>query len=196
MWHLRAQIIGRTKGKSAIGAAAYRSGTSIHSEHADITFDYSKKKGVEFSEILYPEGVPEWAKDRGELWNAVERFEKRKDATLAREIEVALPTELSLDLNKELLREYIKDQFVSLGMVADYSIHDVDCKNPHAHIMLTMRPVSEKGFGQKAREWNDIQVFETWREQWATISNKHLALNGHDKKIDHRSSRRIFYQWH
>lgn len=187
IWHLRAQVIGRSKGKSAVGAAAYRSGTSIHSEHADLNFDYSKKRGVAFCEILVPAGAPEWSKDRGSLWNAVERFEKRKDATLAREIEVALPTELTLEQNKELIREYIKDQFIHLGMVADYAIHDLDGKNPHAHIMLTMRPISEKGFGQKNREWNDKNVFETWREQWAAITNKHLAINGHDKKIDHRS---------
>ncbi len=187
MWHLRAQIIGRSKGKSAVGAAAYRSGSSLHSEYADLTFDYSKKRGIAHSEIITPDGAPTWSNNREELWNAVERCEKRKDATLAREIEVALPTELSLSQNKELIREYIKDQFVSLGMVADYSIHHADEQNPHAHIMLTMRPISEKGFGQKERSWNDLKVFEQWREQWAAITNKHLALNGIDKKIDHRS---------
>ncbi len=187
IWHLRAQIIGRSKGKSAVGAAAYRSGSSLHSEYTDLTFDYSKKRGIAHSEIMTPECAPDWSKNREELWNAVERCEKRKDATLAREIEVALPTELSLSQNKELIREYIKDQFISLGMVADLSIHDVDEKNPHAHIMLTMRPISEKGFGQKERSWNDIKVFEQWREQWAVITNKHLALSGIDKKIDHRS---------
>ncbi len=187
IWHLRAQIIGRSKGKSAVGAAAYRSGSSLHSEYTDLTFDYSKKRGIAHSEIITPESAPDWSKNREELWNAVERCEKRKDATLAREIEVALPTELSLSQNKALLREYIKDQFISLGMVADFSIHDVDEKNPHAHIMLTMRPISEKGFGQKERSWNDIKVFEQWREQWAVTTNKHLALNGFDKKIDHRS---------
>jgi Ti-type conjugative transfer relaxase TraA len=129
-------------------------------------------------------------KNRESLWNAVERCEKRKDATLAREIEVALPIELTLAQQNELIREYINNEFISLGMIADFSIHDnhdSDKKNPHAHIMLTLRPITEKGFGQKDRSWNDLKLFEKWREQWAVVTNKHLSLNGIDKRIDHRS---------
>lgn len=121
------------------------------------------------------------------LWNAVEQFEKRKDATLAREIEVALPVEFSLEQNKALLREYLQTNFVDLGMVADYSIHDVDSHNPHAHVMFTLRPVEGNSFGKKAREWNDKRLFDSWREQWAEVTNRHLALNGFDQRIDHRS---------
>ena len=101
MWHLRSQVIGRGKGKSAIAAAAYRAGEAIHSEYAGMVFDYTKKKGIEFSEILAPENVPEWVYDRTKLWNEVEAFEKRKDAQLAREIEVALPIEFSLEQQKD-----------------------------------------------------------------------------------------------
>ena len=187
IWHFRAQIIGKSKGKSAVAAAAYRAGVSLHSEQQDLCFDYSRKRGVAFSEILLPENAPVWMSDRQVLWNAVEQFEKRKDATLARELEVALPSELSLEQNKTLLREYLQSTFVDLGMVADYSIHDVDSHNPHAHIMFTLRPVLGDSFGKKAREWNDKGLFERWREAWAEVVNRHLALNGFDQRIDHRS---------
>lgn len=187
IWHLRAQVIGRSSGKSAVGAAAYRAGQALFSEHAEVTFDYTNKHGIAFNEILAPAHAPAWVFEREQLWNAVERFEKRKDATLAREIEVALPTELTVEQNKSLLREYLQENFVKLNMIADYAIHDVDGYNPHAHIMLTLRPIDEKGFGKKAREWNDKALFETWREQWAALTNKHLALAGFDKKIDQRS---------
>jgi Ti-type conjugative transfer relaxase TraA len=142
---------------------------------------------VIYSQIILPPIAPAWMSERDKLWNAVELFEKRKDASYAREIEVSLPVELSLEQQKELLNEFITDNFVNAGMIADYSIHDVDSHNPHAHIMLTMRPVEENSFGKKAREWNDKALFLRWREQWAAISNKHLALSGFDKKISHQS---------
>ena len=187
IYHFNAKIIGRSQGKSAVAAAAYRAAEALHSEHQDVLFDYSKKHGVSYSEIITPVGAPDWTMERNTLWNAVELFEKRKDATYAREVEVSLPVELSTEQHKELLREFINDNFISLGMVADYSIHDVDGHNPHAHIMLTLRPILENSFGQKAREWNDKSLFVTWREQWAISTNKHLALSGIDKKITHLS---------
>lgn len=187
LWHLRAQIIGRSKGKSAVAAAAYRAGESLHSEHVDMQFDYSKKRGIEFSEILLPEGAPEWMKEREKLWNAVESFEKRKDATLAREIEVALPAEFTLEEQKALLREYISDNFLKVGMIADYAIHNINGTNPHSHIMLTLRPIVNGVFGKKERAWNDPGIFERWREEWANLTNKHLALNGIDQRISHLS---------
>ena len=187
IFHFNAQIIGKSKGKSAVAAAAYRSAVSLQSECQGILFDYSRKRGVAFSEIMLPENAPEWMSDRQLLWNGVEKFEKRKDATLAREIEVALPVEFSLEQNKALLRDYLKANFVDLGMVADYSIHDLDSHNPHVHIMFTLRSVQGDSFGKKVREWNDKSLFESWREQWALTSNRHLALNGFDQRIDHRS---------
>jgi Ti-type conjugative transfer relaxase TraA len=187
IFHLRAKIIGRSQGKSAVASAAYHAAERLYSQHQDIVFDYRQKRGVAFSEIMLPEHAPSWMGEREKLWNAVELFEKRKDATYAREIEVALPIELSFEQQKELLREYITENFVKKGMVADYSIHDVDDGNPHAHIMLTLRNVVENSFGKKVREWNDKRLFEQWREQWAAVTNKHLALGGIDKKISHLS---------
>lgn len=187
IFHFNAKIIGRSQGKSAVAAAAYRAAEKLYSQHQDVEFDYSKKHGVEFSEIILPEHSPEWMAEREKLWNAVELFEKRKDATYAREVEVALPVELSLEQQKELLREYLNENFVKFGMIADYSIHDVDGHNPHAHIMLTLRPVVEESFGKKVREWNDKRLFVEWREQWAAVTNKHLALCGVDKKVSHLS---------
>lgn len=187
IYHLNAKIIGRNQGKSAVAAAAYRAAENLYSVRQDIAFDFHRKRGVPFSEILHPENVPAWVSDREKLWNHVELNEKRKDATYAREVEVALPIELTFEQHKDLLREFINETFVKLGMVADYSIHDVNGKNPHAHIMLTMRSIDENGFGKKVREWNDKRLFISWREQWAEVNNKHLKLNGFDKRISHLS---------
>lgn len=187
IYHLTAQIIGRSKGKSAVAAAAYRAAETLYSQQQDVLFDYARKGGVVFSEILLPTHVPLWMGEREKLWNAVELFEKRKDASYAREIEVSLPVELSIEQQKALLRDYLNEAFVNRGMIADYSIHEVDTHNPHAHIMLTLRPVVGDSFGNKAREWNDKNLFIEWREQWAVFSNQHLALAGSDKKISHLS---------
>ncbi len=189
IYHLNAKVIGRSQGKSAVAvaAAAYRAAEALYSQHQDMLFDYSRKNGVVFSTILLPEDAPTWMGERNKLWNAVELFEKRKDATYAREIEISLPVELSLEQHKDLVNEYVTESFIKLGMIADYSIHDIDSENPHAHIMLTLRPILGNSFGLKVREWNDKALFVTWREQWAAIANKHLALNGFDKRINHQS---------
>ena len=149
--------------------------------------DFSLKGGVEYSEIMAPDGSPEWVHDRAELWNAVEASEKRKDAQLAREIQVGLPKELSREAQVELVRNYVRDSFVKEGMVADFSIHRDNPENPHAHIMLTMREVSESGFGQKNREWNSTDYLLSWRENWAMSVNLELSREGHEQRIDHRS---------
>lgn len=187
IFHFHGDFIGKSRGDSAVAAAAYRAGESLYNERLGMQFDYSRKRGVDFSEILLPEHSPEWANDRQTLWNKVELFEKRKDACFCRDLKMALPCELSLSQNKTLLREYLQTQFVDLGMVADYAIHDADSHNPHAHVMLTLRRFQENSFGNKAREWNDKSLFESWREQWAEVTNRHLALNGFSQRIDHRS---------
>ena len=112
--------------------------------------------------------------------------EKRKDAQLAREVELSLPKELNLNQQIALVREYVQSQFVDQGMIADLCIHKSE-KNPHVHIMLTMREVSENGFGQKVRSWNDKAHLLTWREEWAVVQNRHLLEAGHDIQVDHRS---------
>ncbi len=136
---------------------------------------------------MAPENVPGWARDQAKLWNAVEAAERRKDAQLVREVNVALPRELDLEEQVGLLREYVRDAYVSHGMVAGIAVHVHDVKNPHAHIMLTTRDIGPEGFGKKNRSWNDREMLETQREQWAETCNRWLSLAGHKIRVDHRS---------
>jgi Ti-type conjugative transfer relaxase TraA len=153
--------------------------------------DYSRKQDVVHEEIILPEGAPEWMGVREKLWNVVEAAENRKDAQLAREVHFSLPREFTKEQNIELAREFVRDEFVSCGMVADLCIHAGKAKDgeeqPHAHVMLTMREVTEDGFGLKERNWNAKENYLLWREAWAEHVNKYLALNGIDQRIDHRS---------
>ena len=125
-----------------MAAAAYRSGEKLTNEWDGITHDYTKKRGVVYSEILLPANAPSSFSDRSTLWNSVEKIEKNRDAQLAREIEIALPNEIDRQSQIRLVRKYVQDIFVSAGMCADYSIHDKGDGNPHAHIMLTLRPLN------------------------------------------------------
>nr|WP_275065444.1 MobQ family relaxase [Bifidobacterium bifidum] len=145
MYHCSIKIVSRGSGKSAVAAAAYRSGEKITNEWDGITHDYTKKGGTVHSEILLPPNAPLGFKDRGTLWNSVEEIEKAGNSQLARELEVALPIELSREEQLRLVREYCSSQFVSKGMCADFNIHDTGSGNPHAHILLTMRPMDEQG---------------------------------------------------
>ncbi|WP_027360805.1 MobQ family relaxase, partial [Desulforegula conservatrix] len=185
---LSSKIISRNTGRTVTGAAAYRAGEKILDERMNQTWDFTKKKGIDHSEILAPDNAPEWAYDREKLWNEVEKSEKRKDAQLAREIQVALPIELTNEQKKNLIKEFAKDNFVEKGMIADVCLHGISGENPHAHIMLTMRDITAEGFGQKNRDWNRKEHLLKWREGWAKYANNHLALAGHEVTIDHRSN--------
>jgi Ti-type conjugative transfer relaxase TraA len=191
IYHLSAKVISRASGSSALAAAAYRSASRLYDQRIDRHHDFSNKAGVIHSEIMLPEGAPEQLSDRAALWNAVEAAEVRKDAQLAREIEFALPRELSAEAGIELAREFIAREFVAAGMIADLNVHrdigaDGEAK-PHAHVMLTMRAVDENGFGAKVREWNRTELLEHWRERWAEHVNLALAELDIDARIDHRS---------
>jgi Ti-type conjugative transfer relaxase TraA len=162
----------------------------LHDERLDKTHDFTSKNDVLEKEILLPDGAPEWMKDREALWNAVEKKENRKDAQSAREINIALPKELNKKQNWELARDFVNQEFVSKGMVADLTFHAGGSKEesqPHIHIMLTMREVNEEGFGQKVRSWNDKELLKSWREHWGERCNVELARHGFDIQIDHRS---------
>jgi len=187
IYHLHAQIIKRSAGRSPVAAAAYRAGEKLHNEYDGITHDYTRKSGVVYSEIMLPENAPKEYADRSTLWNAVEKSEKRKDSQTAREIDIALPVEFDIQEQIELVRDYIKENFVDKGMCADFAIHDKQDGNPHAHIMLTTREVSADGFEGKNRDWNKIELLEQWRENWADICNERLKSNGIDERIDHRT---------
>ena len=192
-YRLSVNIIGRSAGRSATGAAAYRAGAHIVDERTGLVHDYTRKRGVLHTEILTPPDAPDWMRDRAQLWNAVEAVEKRKDAQLSREVQLSLPHELTQPQQEGLVRRFVQDQFVAKGMIADIAIHapspheKADERNVHAHIMLTMRELAGDGFGKKAREWNDKDVLEDWRADWALYQNNELAKRGHADRVDHRS---------
>ena len=218
IYHCSIKIVSRGKGKSAVAAAAYRSGEKLTNEWDGLTNDYTKKGGVVHSEILLPAHAPPAFSDRSTLWNSVELSEKSNNAQLAREVEIALPVELSREEQTRLVREYCSSQFVSKGMIADFNLHDTGGGNPHAHILLTMRPLDEKGAwlpkskkeyvldenGEKIRlpsgryktrkvdlvDWNDRENAEVWRRAWANLANEFLAQNNRPERIDHRSYER------
>ena len=135
----------RSNGKSAVAAAAYRSGTKITNERDGEIHDYTQKGGVIHAEILLPDNAPTEYADRAVLWNAVEKIENAKNSQLARDIEISLPIELTREQNLSLAREYVKKHFVAEGMCADICVHDKNDGNPHAHIMLTMRHFCTRG---------------------------------------------------
>ncbi len=147
--HIPVSIIKRSAGRSAVAAAAYRSGTKLTNEWDGMTHDYTRKGGIVHAEIMLPAHPPEFA-DRSILWNSVEQIEKARDSQLAREIEAALPRELSGEQQLALVRAYVKDNFVDKGMCADFAIHDKGTGNPHVHIMLTLRPLKEMDSGAQS----------------------------------------------
>lgn len=151
IYHCTCKIISRGKGRSAVGSAAYRSGEKLINEYDGIEHDYRKKSGVVYSEIMLCENAPKEYEDRSTLWNAVEKIEKSGSAQLAREYEIALPVELNREEQIQLVQNFIKENFTNKGMCADFAIHDKEDGNPHAHIMLTIRPIEKDGtWGAKA----------------------------------------------
>ena len=145
IYHFEAKVITRGTGRSVVAAAAYASCSQIYNDYDGVNHDYTRKQGCIYSEIFLPPNVPTEWQDRAELWNAVEAAEKSKDSRLARELIVALPIELQIDEWKSILQKFIKENCVDKGMCADVNIHDTDGHNPHAHILLTVRPLDEKG---------------------------------------------------
>ena len=218
IYHLCIKIISRGKGKSAVAASAYRSGEKIKNEYDGVVHDFTRKGGIAHTEILLPQNAPEEFSNRSVLWNRVEKIEKSKNSQLAREIEIALPKELNREKQINLVREYVKENFVKVGMCADIALHDKNDGNPHAHILLTMRPLNEdKTWGAKSKkeyildengekvklknvnyktrkidttDWNEQDKAEEWRKSWADITNKYLEENSIQEKVDHRSYER------
>ena len=191
IFHLSVKVISRSSGRSAVAAAAYRGAERLHDDRLDRDHDFTNKDGVVHSEVMLPEGAPQEFADREKLWNAVEAAEKRKDAQLAREVEFAIPRELTKEQGIELAREFAEAEFVEKGMIADLNVHwDIGADGqpkPHAHVMLTMREVGKDGFGAKVRDWNRTELVEQWRERWADHVNERLAELDIDARVDHRS---------
>lgn len=191
IYHLHVKVIGRKAGSTAVASAAYRSASRLRDDRLERSHDFSNKRGVVHSEVMLPEDAPGQWRDREQLWNDVEAFEVRKDAQLAREVEFALPREMTQAQGIQLARDFVQAEFVDQGMIADLNVHwdigEDGTPKPHAHVMLTMRSVDEDGFGPKARDWNRTEMVERWRERWAAHVNERLAELDIDARIDHRS---------
>jgi hypothetical protein len=197
IYHLRATMISRSQGRSATAASAYRVAERIEDRRTGLVFDYAARGGVDHTEILAPDHAPDWVFDRSELWNRVEETETRKNSQVAREVRVALPDELTHAQRLELVRDFVRSQFVDRGMVADIALHAPgrigDERNHHAHILLTTRELDAEGsvpgggFTTKNRDWNKVEVLEGWREAWARDSNAALERAGIEDRVDHRT---------
>jgi ATP-dependent exoDNAse (exonuclease V) alpha subunit len=191
IFRLEAKVFSREKrGRSVIAAAAYRAGTKLKDEIKGKIFDYARRtKGVINSTILAPEGAPGWVHDSGQLWNTVEAGEKRADAQLAREFILAVPPELSAEAQFQTAVDWAKKELVTSGMVAEVSLHHTRSgKNPHVHILATMRKLDGEKFSpKKPREWNDVALLVKQRESWADAVNAALEKAGRDERVDHRS---------
>lgn len=194
IYHLAVKSVSRSTGRSAVAAAAYRSGARIENERDGLVHDYTGRGGVETAFIVTPEGA-EWAQDRSALWNAVEAAEKRKDAKTAREYELALPAELDASQRRELVEKFARDLVQRYGVAVDAAIHEPhdygDDRNHHAHVLTTTRAVGPEGLGAKTRQLDvrstaSVEV-EALRESWAGMVNQALERAGREERVDHRS---------
>lgn len=204
IYHLSAKPIARSGGRSAVASAAYRAAVKLTNERDGLTHDFTRKRGVEHSEIVLPDGAQaDWALDRSALWNAVEYAEKRSDARVAREFEIALPHELSSGERLSLTRDFARELANRYGAAVDFAIHqpqgESDIRNFHAHVLMTTRTVGPDGLGEKTmiereNKWllnhdhptSHMQLRDI-RQAWESHANRHLVRAGLDVRIDHRS---------
>ena len=211
-------VISRSDRRSVVAAAAYRAGERLHDDRQNLTHDYARRTGVEHKEIMLPSDAPAWVREanREQLWNRVEAREKRKDSQTARDLRIMIPRELSPDERIRVVRDYLDRSFVSKGMVADVAWHNKTASDgreqPHAHVLLTMRPLAADGFGLKSRHeripdpsgrthpdgrpvmvdsnsdsWNSASYFDQCRKDWEDVANAALERCGSAARIDRRS---------
>ena len=193
IYHLEAKVISRGTGRSVVAASAYMSCSKLYNDYDGIEHDYTQKHGLVHQEIMLPTNAPtEWS-DREKLWNAVEEAEKTKDSRLAREFVAALPIELSKDEWIDLLRRYISDNFVSEGMCADFAIHDTDGHNPHAHIILTVRPLDENGKWQYKTEKEYLCKRNGEEKGFTAAEFKSAQKSGWEKQYQYKVGRKKVY---
>ncbi len=193
IYHLEAKVISRGAGRSAVAAAAYMSCSQILNDYDGVQHDYTRKQGLVWQQIFLPEyAPPEWS-DRGTLWNAVEENEKTKDSRLAREFVVALPIEMGEAEWKSLLTEFIQDNFVADGMCADVCIHDTDGHNPHAHIMVTVRPLAENGQWQYKTEKEYLCVRDGEERGFIATEFKAAQADGWEKQYQYKVGKKKVY---
>lgn len=192
-YHLEAKVISRGNGRSAVAAAAYMSCSRMYNDYDGIQHDYTRKYGLIYQEVMLPSQAPsEWA-DRERLWNAVEENEKTKDSRLARELVIALPIELDTAAQVKLLREFIKKDFVDLGMCADFAVHDTDGHNPHAHIMLTVRPLNENGTWQYKSEKEYLCIRNGEEKGFTAAEFKTAQKDGWEKQYQYKAGKKKMY---
>ena len=193
IYHLEAKVVSRGAGRSAVAASAYLSCSRLYNDYDGIQHDYTKKQGLVWQEVFLPEYAPQEWQDREKLWNAVEEVETAKDSRLAREFVVALPIELSREQQIELLQDFIREQFVSDGMCADAAIHDTDGHNPHAHILLTVRPLDERGKWQYKTE-KEYLCMRNGEERGFTAAEFKSAQNdGWEKQYPYKVGKKKVY---
>jgi hypothetical protein len=192
-YHLSAKTISRSHGRCATAAAAYRSGVRITDERTGVIHDYQRRTGVEATFLLLPASAPDWGRDRARLWNAAELAETRKNSTVAREFEIALPAELDAGERQRLAVDFARELVERHGCAADVAIHRPgragDSRNHHAHILLTTRRLTAAGFTEKTRELDDLKSGEIgrWRARFAEVQNERLREAGVEARVDHRS---------
>ena len=193
IYHLEAKVVSRGAGRSAVAASAYLSCSRLYNDYDGIQHDYTKKQGLVWQQIFLPEYAPQEWQDREKLWNAVEEVETAKDSRLAREFVVALPIELNRGEQIDLLQEFIREQFVSDGMCADAAIHDTDGHNPHAHILLTVRPLDERGKWQYKTE-KEYLCMKNGEERGFTAVEFRTAKNdGWEKQYPYKVGKKKVY---
>ena len=193
IYHLEAKVVSRGTGRSAVAASAYLSCSKILNDYDGVQHDFTRKQGLVWEQIFLPDNAPpEWA-DRAVLWNAVEEAEKSKDSRLARELVVALPVELDKDEWVMLLTDFIKDNFVADGMCADVAIHDTDGHNPHAHIMMTVRPLDKQGKWQHKTEKEYLCVRNGEEKGFTAAEFKLAQADGWEKQYQYKIGRKKKY---
>ena len=193
IYHLEAKVVSRGAGRSAVAASAYLSCSRLYNDYDGIQHDYTKKRGLVWQEVFLPEYAPQEWQDREKLWNAVEEVETAKDSRLAREFVVALPIELNREEQIELLQEFVREQFVADGMCADAAIHDTGGHNPHAHILLTVRPLDEQGKWQYKTE-KEYLCMKNSEERGFTAAEFRTAQNeGWEKQYPYKVGKKKVY---
>ncbi|HDL6635337.1 TPA: MobA/MobL family protein [Yersinia enterocolitica] len=188
IFHLEFKIVKRSEGMSSCRKAAYHARCRITDDRTGNTYDFSHRSDLFHHQILAPASAPSHIIESSTaLWNKVEEDERQSNGQTARYFDVAIPTEINNEDKIKLVLDYCQKNFVDKGMIADIAFHDLDSQNPHAHVMLTLKPITAEGFGKKDRSWNDKKNVIKWRESWATFTNSYLAAAGSDARIDHRS---------
>ena len=193
IYHLEAKVVSRGAGRSAVAASAYLSCSRLYNDYDGVQHDYTRKQGLTWQQVFLPEYAPQEWQDREKLWNAVEEVETAKDSRLAREFVVALPIELNQEQQIEMLQDFIREQFVSDGMCADAAIHDTDGHNPHAHILLTVRPLDEQGRWQYKTE-KEYLCMRNGEERGFTAAEFRAAQNeGWEKQYPYKVGKKKVY---